>query len=134
MTQIERHGSGGTWEPLAGYSRVVQVGERTLVAGTTATTEDGVIAGIGDPGAQARQALSNIENALARVGGTMADVVRTCVYVTDISRWEDVARAHGEVFAGHRPVMTLVEVSALVDPRMLVEIEAEAFVARPSGA
>ncbi len=134
MTTIERHGSGGKWEPIAGYSRVVQIGERVLVAGTTGTTADGAIAGIGDPGLQAKQALSNIEAALAKVGATFADVVRTVVYVTDISRWEDVARAHGEAFADHRPVMTLVQVSALVDPRMLVEIEAEAFVDGSRGA
>ena len=104
----------------------MRAGDRVLVAGTTATTEDGAIAGLGDPGAQAVQALENIGAALQRAGAALTDVVRTRVYVTDISRWEDVARAHGEVFKDHRPVMTMVEVSALIDPRMLVEIEAEA--------
>lgn len=131
MTQIERHGSGAPWESLAGYSRVVRAGERVLVAGTTATTADGAIAGLGDPGAQARQALANIEAALAKVGATLADVVRTRMYVTDITRWEEVARVHGEVFADHLPVTTMVQVGGLIDARMLVEIEAEAIVDGP---
>jgi enamine deaminase RidA (YjgF/YER057c/UK114 family) len=128
MTQIERLGSGAPWESVAGYSRVVRAGDRVLVAGTTATMDDGAIAGLGDAGAQARQALANIVAALARVGATPADVVRTRMYVTDISRWEDVARAHGEVFGDAPPVTSMVQVAALIDPRMLVEIEAEAIV------
>jgi enamine deaminase RidA (YjgF/YER057c/UK114 family) len=107
---------------------VVQVGDRVLVAGTTATLADGSLAGEGDPGAQARQALMNVLVALERVGATAADVVRTRIYVTDIGRWEEVARVHGEVFGAHPPVTTMVEVSALIDPRMLVEIEAEAVI------
>lgn len=129
MGGIERHGSDAPWERLAGYCRVVRAGDRLLVAGTTATLPDGAIAGLGDAGAQARQAIANIEAALAGLGATLADVVRTRMYVTDISRWEEVAQAHGEAFGAAPPVTTMVEVSALIDPRMLVEIEAEAWVA-----
>ena len=127
---IERLGSGAPWEAVAGYSRTVRVGDRVLVAGTTATLADGEIAGLGDPGAQARQAIANIRDALERAGASLADVVRTRIYVTDISRWEEVARAHGEAFGAHPPVTSMVQVSALIDPRMLVEIEAEAVVSR----
>ncbi len=101
-----------------------------LVAGTTATLPDGEIAGLGDAAAQARQAIANIEAALTRVGATLGDVVRTRMYVTDITRWEEVARAHGEAFAAAPPVTSMVQVAALIDPRMLVEIEAEAVVER----
>ncbi len=128
---IERHGSGVSFEAIAGYSRVVVAGDRVLVAGTTATLPDGEIAGLGDPGAQARQAIANIDVALGRVGATLADVVRTRMYVTDITRWEEVARAHGEAFGAAPPVTSMVQVAALIDPRMLVEIEAEAVVERP---
>lgn len=114
---------------MAGYSRAVRVGDRVLVAGTTATLPDGSIAGEGDAGLQARQALANIGAALEGAGATLADVVRTRMFVTDIVRWEEVARAHGEVFGAHPPVTSMVEVSALIDPRMLVEIEAEAVAA-----
>ncbi len=129
MTSIDRFSSGAPWEPIAGYSRAVRVGDRVLVAGTTATLPDGEIAGLGDPGAQARRAIANVEAALALAGAALADVVRTRIYVTDISRWEDVARAHGEAFGAHPPVTTMVQVAALIDPRMLVEIEAEAVAA-----
>jgi enamine deaminase RidA (YjgF/YER057c/UK114 family) len=125
---IERFGSGAPWEAVAGYSRVVVVGDRVLVAGTTATLPDRTIAGLGDPGAQARQAIANIEAALARAGAGLADVVRTRIYVTDISRWEEVARAHGEAFGAAPPVTSMVQVAALIDPRILVEIEAEAVL------
>jgi enamine deaminase RidA (YjgF/YER057c/UK114 family) len=126
---IERHGSGAPWEEIAGYSRVVRAGSAVYVAGTTATTADGAIAGPGDPYEQTRQALRNVEAALALAGATRADVVRTRMYVTDISRWEEVARAHREVFGDVRPVTAMVEVSALIDPRMVVEVEVEAYLA-----
>ena len=133
MTAIQRFSSGAPWEPIAGYSRTVRAADRVLVAGTTATLPDGEIAGLGDAGAQTRQAIVNVEAALALAGATLADVVRTRIYVTDISRWEDVARAHGEAFGAHPPVTTMVQVAALIDPRMLVEIEAEAVAApRPA--
>jgi len=127
---IERFGSGAPWESVAGYSRVVVVGERVLVAGTTATLPGGSIACVGDAGGQARQAISNIAAALEGVGAALPDVVRTRIYVTDISRWEEVARAHGEAFGAAPPVATMVQVGALIDPRMLVEIEAEAVLVR----
>jgi enamine deaminase RidA (YjgF/YER057c/UK114 family) len=117
------------WEPVVGYARAVRVrgvSETIYVTGTTATDEHGEVVGAGDARAQTLQALANIERALARLGATMADVVRTRIYVTDITRWEEVGRAHGEVFAQIRPATTMVEVSRLIDPRMLVEIEAEA--------
>ena len=129
MGGIERFGSGAPWEAVAGYSRAVRAGDRVLVAGTTATLPDGSIAGEGDPGVQTRQALENIAAALERAGATLADVVRTRIYVTDIGRWEDVARVHGEVFGAHPPVTSMVEVRRLIDARILVEIEAEAVVA-----
>ncbi len=128
---IERFASGAPWEPVAGYSRTVRAGDRVLVAGTTATLAGGAIAGLGDPGAQTRQAIANIASALALAGATLEDVVRTRIYVTDITRWEDVAHAHGEAFGAHPPVTTMVQVAALIDPRMLVEIEAEAVLYRP---
>lgn len=128
MVERKNISSGAPWESVVGYSRAVRIGNHIWVSGTTATDENGKVAGVGDAAAQTRYVLQKIERALKEAGATLANVVRTRMFVTDISQWEAIGRVHGEFFGNIRPAATMVEVSKLIDPGHLVEIEVDAFV------
>lgn len=134
MTTRQVISSGTPWEPVVGYARAVRVGPMVFVSGTTATDASGALIGHGDAQAQTRQALANIAAALASAGGSLADVVRTRIYVTDIDQWPAIGAAHAEAFAAVRPACTMVEVARFIDPAMLVEIEADAVLGAPAPA
>ena len=128
MQERQKIASGAKWEDIVGYSRLVRVGPRIYITGTTATGESGNLVGLNDGYAQAVQCIRNIERALVQAGATLANVVRTRMYVTDIAQWEKVAAIHGEVFAQVRPATTIVEVAKLIDDEALIEIEVDAVV------
>ena len=128
MQERQKYSSGAKWESIVGYSRAVKVGNRIYVTGTTATDENSRVVGVGDAYAQTVQTIKNIEKALQALGATLETVVRTRMFVTDISRWEEYGRAHGEFFGEIRPATTMVEVSKLIDAEMLIEIEADAEI------
>ncbi len=128
-----RYSTGTEWEPIVGYSRATRVGPFVHVSGTTATNDEGQVEGVGDPHAQMVRTLENIRRALEGVGASLGDVVRTRIYVTDIDQWEAIGRVHGQLFAEIRPATSMVEVSRLIHPDMLVEVEAEAIVTDPTG-
>ena len=128
MTEKQHYFSGTKWEPIVGYSRAIRVGDQIFMTGTTATNEQGEIVGVGDAYAQTVQVIRNIERALNALGAELKDVVRTRMFVTDIARWEEYGRAHGEFFRDVRPCATMVEVRRLIDDRMLIEIEVDALL------
>lgn len=128
MSQRVNISSGAQWEEIVGYSRAVRIGHVVEVAGTTAVDEQGTVVGVNDPGAQTRFILQKIEKALTQAGATLQDVIRTRLFVTDIGRWEEVGRAHGDFFRTIKPVATMVEVKALISPDLLVEIEVSAVI------
>ncbi len=134
MERVARQniGSGSTWESVVGYSRAVKVGQHVWVAGTTATDETGAVVGVGDAATQTQYIFRKIETALAAAGASLSDVVRTRMFVTNIADWEAIGRVHGECFAAIRPASTMVEVSKLIDPHHLVEIEVDAYIAPPA--
>lgn len=128
MEQKQHYFSGTKWEPIVGYSRAIRIGNQIFVTGTTATNEQGEIVGVGDAYAQTVQVIQNIERALKALGGELKDVVRTRMFVTDIARWEEFGRAHGDYFREVNPCATMVEVRRLIDDRMLIEIEVDAVI------
>jgi reactive intermediate/imine deaminase len=128
MPERVNFSSGTKWEPIVGYSRAVRVERFVYVSGTTATDQNGNLVGVGDASAQTRQTLTNIQTALESLGAKLEDVVRTRIYVTDIAKWEEIGRVHGEFFKNIKPASTMVEVKSLISPQMLVEIEAVAII------